>query len=76
MKEQSRRGQKWEWTRHKAITAQGAWDWKLAQPDEPHLRLSDVEYAIAARLNLGLQPLPAASTQSKLPILEKCPFPR
>jgi hypothetical protein len=59
MKEQSRQGERWEWAHHKAITAKGAWAWKAVRPEGPHLRLSDVEYAIATRLNLGAQPFPA-----------------
>ena len=55
MKERLRQGERWQWAHRKAISANGAWNWKLAKPDGPHLRLSDVEYAIAARLNLGLQ---------------------
>ena len=55
----SKQGDKWEWAHQKAITAKGAWGWKIVQPEGPHLRLSDVEYAIAARLNLGLQPFSA-----------------
>ena len=61
MKEQSRRGDRWGWAHHKTITARGAWDWKVTRPEDPHLRLSDVEYAIAARLHLDLRPLPARS---------------
>jgi hypothetical protein len=40
-------------------------------PEDPRSRLSDVEYAIAARLSLGLQPYPAKST-AILP--EHCPL--
>ena len=54
MKEQLRRGEKREWAHHKAIMSQGAWGWKLVKPEGLHERLADVEYAIAARLNLGL----------------------
>ena len=70
MKEESRRGEKWHYAHHKAVTAKGAWNWKLATPG-PHLRLSDVEYTIAARLNLGLQPFPARA-MATLP--EHCPL--
>lgn len=59
MQEQSRRGDKWELEHHKATTATGAWSWKSVRPEGPHLRLCDVEYAIAARLGLGLRPFPA-----------------
>ena len=33
--------------------------WKVVRPKGPQLRLADAEYAIAARLNLGLSPVPA-----------------
>lgn len=59
MKGMSRLGDKWEWARHKAITARGAWGWKVVRPEDPRLRLANVEYEIAARLNLGLQPFSA-----------------
>ena len=71
MKEQSKRGDKWEWAHHKAITAKGAWSWKVTQPEGPFLRLADAEYTIAARLNLGLSPFPAR-TAAALP--EHCPL--
>jgi hypothetical protein len=71
MREQSRRGDKWEWSHQKAITAKGAWGWKVVRPEGPHQRLSDVEYAMAARLNLDLQPF-AAHTMAALP--EHCPL--
>jgi len=69
-KEMARRGSKWQWVHHKAITAKGAWGWKVVRPEGPHLRLSDVEYAIAARLNLGLNPFPA---QAMTLLPEHCP---
>ena len=71
MKEQSRQGEKWELAHHKAITAKGAWGWKAVRPVDPHSRLSDVECAIAARLNLGLKPL-SARAMAALP--EHCPL--
>ena len=73
MKQQSRQGKKWQWAHHKASTAKGAWGWKAVRPDDPRLRLSDVEYAIAARLNLDLKPFPAR-TMAALP--EHCPLCR
>ena len=76
MKVQSRRGDKWEWAHHKAITAKGAWGWRAVRPEDPRLHMSDVEYAIAARLSLDLKPFPTRVTQSKLPTLERCAFPR
>ena len=51
-------GDKWELAHHRAISAPGAWTWKAVRPEGPQLRLSDVEYTLAARMNLGLQPLP------------------
>ena len=62
MKEQSRGGEKWEWSHHNAITAKGAWGWKIVSPESPQQRLSDTKYALAARLNLGLDPFPARAT--------------
>ena len=73
MKERSRRGDKWEWAHHKAITATGAWGWKVVHSEDPRLHLSNVEYAIAARLNLGLSPFPARA-MAALP--EHCPLCR
>ena len=46
----------------KAITAQAAWAWKMALPLGPHVRLSDTEYILAARLNLDLPPFPDMET--------------
>ena len=71
MKEQWRQGDKWPLVHHEAITAQGAWGWKVVRPEDPQSRLSDVECAIAARLNLGLQPFPA-QVMATLP--EHCPL--
>ena len=71
MREQSRRGDKWEWAHHKVITAQGAWGWKVVRPEDPRLHLSDVEYAIAARLNLDLKPFP---TRAMAALPEHCPL--
>ena len=59
VREQSRRGEKWQWAHHKAITATGASSWKSVRLDEPHLRMADLQYTIAARLNLNLNPFPA-----------------
>ena len=73
MKERSRRGEKREWAHHKAVTAQGAWGWRVVRPEEPRVRLSDVEFAIAARLSLNLKPFPACA-MATLP--EHCPLCR
>ena len=73
MKQQSRQGKKWQWAHHKAITARGAWGWKTVRPEDPRLRLSDVEYAIAARLSLDLKPFP---TRAMTTLPEHCPLCR
>ena len=58
-----RGGNKWELAHYRATSGPGALTWKMVRPEGPHLRLSDVEYAVAARLNLGLQPFnPLART--------------
>ena len=41
MKERSRRGDKWDWAHHRAITAEGARGWKVVRPESAQLRLSD-----------------------------------
>ena len=71
MKGQWSRGDKREWVHHKAITVKGALGWRTVRPEDAQLRMSDVEYAVAARLNLGLQPFPAC-TMALLP--EHCPL--
>ena len=71
MKELSKLGEKWPWAHHKAVTAKGAWDWKVVRPEGPHVRPADVEYAVAARLSLDLQPLPARA-MAVLP--DSCPL--
>ena len=63
MKETSRRGDKWEIAHHKAVTAKGAWGWKVVVPESPQMRLSDVEYAVAARLSLDLHPFPPRAVE-------------
>ena len=73
MTEQKRRGDRWEWAHNRAISANGAWGWKVVQPENPQLRLSDVEYAVAARLSLRLQPFPVRSMDG-LP--DHCPLCR
>jgi hypothetical protein len=40
-----------------AISAPRAWTWKLATPTSKELEMTDTEYRISARLNLGLQPI-------------------
>src|SRR6185437_10579843 len=69
LKQRSREGDKLPLAHMKAITAQAAWAWKMALPLGPRVRLSDTEYAIAARLNLGLPPFP---DMDNLP--EHCPL--
>ena len=73
MKEESRRGDKRWWAHHKATTAKGAWTWRATQPESAQQRLSDVEYALAARLSLDLRPFPAHVAET-LP--EHCPMCR
>ena len=73
MKEQSRRGDKREWAHHKAIRAKSAWGWRAMRPDGAQQRLSDVEFAVAARLSLDLRPFTARAT-AMLP--EHCPLCR
>ena len=73
MKEKARgeHGDKRQWAHHKAITAKGAWGWKVVKPECPQQRLADVEYAVAARMSLALDPFPAR-TMAQLP--ERCPL--
>ena len=59
------------WAHHKAVTTEGAWDWKAVRPEDPHVRLADVECAIAARLSLALRPFPERA-MAALP--EHCPL--
>ena len=44
----------------RAISAPRAWTWKTVAPTSRELELSDTEYRISARLNLGLQPIDGA----------------
>ena len=67
----ARQGERWQWAHHRAITAKGAWGWKVVRPEDPQLRLSDTQYAIAARLSLALPPFPP-STMRTLP--DECPL--
>jgi phosphoribosyl-ATP pyrophosphohydrolase len=69
LKQKSREGDKRPLAHMKAITAQAAWAWKMALPLGPRVRLSDTEYAIAARLNLDLPPFP---DMDKMP--DYCPL--
>ena len=71
MRDQSRRGDRFGWAHYKATSAKGVSDWKTSRPEGPELRLSDVEYAIAARLGLGLQPFPASAMTA---VPEHCPL--
>jgi hypothetical protein len=45
----------------KSVSAPRAWTWKVVLPTSKELELSDTEYRIAARLNLGLQPMAGAA---------------
>ena len=64
-------GDKRQWAHHKAVTTRGAWGWKVVRPECPQQRLADVEYAVAARMSLALDPFPAR-TMAQLP--EHCPL--
>ena len=44
-----------------SVSAPRAWAWKSVQPTSRELALTDVQYRIAARLNLSLQPVQAAA---------------
>ena len=65
-------GDKWDLAHQRTISAPGAWTWKVVRPEGPHLRLSDVEYAIAARMNLGLQPFPPLATEHNAAATAAC----
>ena len=54
-----------------AITAPRAWTWKNVRPTSAELRLTDTQYRLAARLNLGLSPQ-CASAGTAVP--HQCPF--
>jgi hypothetical protein len=54
-----------------AITAPRAWAWKNVRPTSAELRLTDTQYRLAARLNLGLSPQ-CASIGTAVPL--QCPF--
>ena len=43
-------------THLRAVTAPRAWAWKVAQPTSKELALTDTQYRVSARLNLGLRP--------------------
>ena len=66
-------GDKWPLAHHHAVTAPGAWTWKTVRPEGPYLRLSDTEYALAARLSLGLRPF---SPQARSLLPSDCPLCR
>jgi hypothetical protein len=69
LKTQKRQGNGRPWLHHKAITAPAAWAWKTTLPVDPRMEMTDTQYAIAARLSLGLHPFP---DMSQLP--EFCPL--
>jgi hypothetical protein len=50
-----------------AISARRAWAWKSVVPATSELHLTDVQYRLAARLNLGLAPVAAGA------LLDACP---
>jgi hypothetical protein len=47
--------------RLRAVSAPRAWAWKSVSPTSKELELTDTQYRIAARLNLGLQPMGVAT---------------
>ena len=55
----------------KAVSAPRAWTWKTVLPTSRELELTDTQYRLAARLNLGLQPEDGV-TLGRLP--HKCPL--
>ena len=58
----------------KAVSAPRAWTWKTVAPTSSALELTDVQYRIAARLNLDLQPMDgAAALPATCPL---CGIPR
>ena len=44
-----------------SVSAPRAWTWKVVAPTSSELSLSDVEYRLAVRFNLGLQPMAGAA---------------
>ena len=54
-----------------AVSAPRAWTWKTVLPTTRELELTDVQYRLAARLNLGLQPVDSV-TLGALP--DTCPL--
>jgi hypothetical protein len=50
-----------------AISAPRAWAWKGVVPATPDLHLADVQYQLAARLNLGLPPMAAGALPDACP---------
>ena len=66
LKEKAKNGSMWEQAHQRATSADGAWAWKVVRPEDPHLQLSDVEYAKAVRLNIGLKPF-SPDAMARLP---------
>jgi hypothetical protein len=54
-----------------AVSAPRAWTWKVVAPTSVEQSLSDVEYRIASRLNLGLQPMTGAAVMPDVCVLCK-----
>ena len=59
----------WALAHLRAVSATKAWTWKAVAPTGRELELTDVQYRMAARLNLGLEPMAAAAA---LP--DECPL--
>ena len=49
-------------TRLRAISAPRAWTWKVVAPTSKELELTDTEYRMSSRFNLGLMPIGGATT--------------
>jgi hypothetical protein len=56
----------------RSVSAKGAWAWKMVIPTTKELELTDTQYRIAARLNLGLRPIMEGTVlPSTCPICKK-----
>jgi hypothetical protein len=56
----------------RSVSAKGAWAWKMVIPTTKELELTDTQYRIAVRLNLGLRPIMEGTVlPSTCPICKK-----
>ena len=69
LRARNREGDKRPLAHWKAITAPAAWMWKATQPLGPRMKMSDVQYRLAARLNLDLLPF-----HDMEPLPDACPM--